>query len=94
MTLFVLLFMKITTYAYIFSIPSYGRIRIRILFRIRIYQKVLDSDSDPQHWGQDSKVSGRQDGNVANVQDGKMASGRDCKVAGGRWKVSLVLSGV
>jgi hypothetical protein len=42
MTLFVLLFMKITTYAYIFSMPSYGWIRIRIFFRIRIHQKVLD----------------------------------------------------
>jgi hypothetical protein len=48
MTLFVLLFMIITTYAYIFSIPSYGWIRIRIFFLIRIrnHQKV----SDPQHW--------------------------------------------
>jgi hypothetical protein len=40
-TVFVLLFMKITTYAYIFSIPSYGW--IRIFFRIRIHQKVSDS---------------------------------------------------
>jgi hypothetical protein len=39
MTLFVLLFLIITTYAYIFSIPSYGWIRIRIFFG--------DSDSDP-----------------------------------------------
>jgi hypothetical protein len=46
MTLFVLLFMIITTHAYIFSIPSYGwiQIRIRIFFiRIRIHQKVSDS---------------------------------------------------
>jgi hypothetical protein len=32
MTLFVLLVMMITTYAYIFSIPSYVWIRIRIFF--------------------------------------------------------------
>jgi hypothetical protein len=43
MTLFVLLFMKITTYDYVYFIPSYGWIRIRIFFRIRIQQKVSDS---------------------------------------------------
>jgi hypothetical protein len=42
MTLFLLLFMIITTYAYIFFISSYGWIRIRIFFRILSY-------SDPQH---------------------------------------------
>jgi hypothetical protein len=41
MTPFVLLFMIISTYAYIFSIPSYGCIRIRI----RIF--FSDSGSDP-----------------------------------------------
>jgi hypothetical protein len=51
MTLFVLLFVKITTYAFIFSIPSYGWIRIRFFFGLRSIKKFrILSDSDPQHW--------------------------------------------
>jgi hypothetical protein len=54
MTLFVFLFVKITTYAYIFSIPSYGWIRIRIFIRIRIHQKFrILSDSEHCQKGPD-----------------------------------------
>jgi hypothetical protein len=50
MTLFVLLFMIITTYANIFSIPSYGWIRIylRLLIFVKRTVRIQDnSKKDP-----------------------------------------------